>query len=164
VNAYAVAGWENFFVAQVGASAALIGLLFVAVSINLAKVLAYPQLPGRAAETLTILVGVLFSSTLGLIPGQPAGRLGIELAAAGLLLWSVPVVIQLRAPRSPEVRRSWMARRVIFTQLATLPLMVAGGSLAAQTGGGLYWMAPTVVLSYGVAVFNAWVLLIEIQR
>jgi hypothetical protein len=44
------AGWDNFFVAEVGAAAALSGLLFVAVSINLTRILAIPHLPARAAE------------------------------------------------------------------------------------------------------------------
>ncbi|HEX3901634.1 MAG TPA: hypothetical protein VH853_02220 [Polyangia bacterium] len=50
MTAYPTAGWESFFVAEVGAAAALTGLLFVAVSINLSKVLAFPQLPGRAGN------------------------------------------------------------------------------------------------------------------
>ncbi len=50
MSPYATAGWETFFVAEVGAAAALTGLLFVAVSINLTKVLAFPQLPGRAGS------------------------------------------------------------------------------------------------------------------
>jgi hypothetical protein len=41
-------GWESFFVAQVGASAAVAGLVFVGVSINLDKILKYAGLPGRA--------------------------------------------------------------------------------------------------------------------
>ena len=54
----ALADWSNFFVAEVGAAAALTGLVMVAVSINLAQVLAVPTLPGRAAETLFLLMGV----------------------------------------------------------------------------------------------------------
>src|SRR5260370_34067383 len=65
-------GWANFFLAQVGASAALTGLIFVAVSINLTKILAYPTLPGRALEALLYLLTVLVIGTLGLVPGQPA--------------------------------------------------------------------------------------------
>ena len=40
--------WTDFFVAQVGATAALEGLVIVAVSINLKQILAYAHLPGRA--------------------------------------------------------------------------------------------------------------------
>jgi hypothetical protein len=42
--------WGGFFIAQVGASAALAGLIFVAVSLNLTKVLALaicPNAPSR---------------------------------------------------------------------------------------------------------------------
>ncbi len=53
------ADWANFFVAEVGASAALTGLVVVAISINLAKILSYPSLPDRAAEAPFALVGVL---------------------------------------------------------------------------------------------------------
>ena len=44
--AYDAAPWANFFFAEVGASAALVGLLFVAVSINLKRILEVPGLPG----------------------------------------------------------------------------------------------------------------------
>lgn len=55
------AGWANFFVAEVGASAALSGLVIVAISINLQRILSFPQLPGRAAEMLILLVGALLA-------------------------------------------------------------------------------------------------------
>jgi hypothetical protein len=44
------AGWENFFVAQVGAAAALSGLVFVAVSTSLPRIVANKHLRGRAPE------------------------------------------------------------------------------------------------------------------
>jgi modulator of FtsH protease len=72
-------GWENFFVAQAGASAALSGLLFVAVSINLTRILQYPHLPGRAAETLVVLLSPLGVATIGLVPGLDLRSLGIGL-------------------------------------------------------------------------------------
>jgi hypothetical protein len=47
-----MSGWENFFIAEVGASAALTGLIFVGVSINLARILSFPKLPNRALQPL----------------------------------------------------------------------------------------------------------------
>ena len=38
-------GWGEFYVGEVGAAAALAGLLFVAISINIEKILAVATLP-----------------------------------------------------------------------------------------------------------------------
>ena len=49
--------WVNFFFAEVGASAALTGLVFVGVSINLKRILSLPKLPNRALEAPVLLLG-----------------------------------------------------------------------------------------------------------
>ncbi len=43
-------------------------------------------------------------------------------------------------------------------------MIVAGISLLAGAGGGPYWLVAAVVLGIAGALFNAWILLIEIQR
>jgi hypothetical protein len=163
MHAYATAGWENFFVAEVGAAAALTGLLFVAVSINLAKVLENPQLPGRAAESILILLGVLATATLGLVPGQPRDRLGLEMLGVTLVVWILPMTNQ-RGGRVPGAPPYWFVTRILTHQVATLPMVAAAASLAVGAGGGLYWLAAGTILSFGAAMLNAWVLLVEIQR
>lgn len=164
LHPYDTAGWENFFVAEAGASAALAGLLFVAVSINLNRILAFPQLPGRAAEGLLVLLGVLVSSTLGLVPGQPRVLLGAELLVAGLFVWIFPMVNQLRLAHVPSAPRHWMVTRVLSHQMGSVPLVAAGVSMILGAGGGLYWLAAAAVLSFCTGVINSWVLLVEIQR
>jgi hypothetical protein len=164
VNAYTTAGWENFFVAEVGASAALTGLLFVAVSINLTRILSFPDLPGRAAEALALLSGVLAASTLGLVPGQPRIWLGTELLVIAVLVWAITSVIQLRAPRTAHATRTRMVMRLVGTQFATIPFVVAAVALILGRWGGLYWFVPGTLLSFFAGIFDAWVLLIEIQR
>jgi hypothetical protein len=72
VSGYDLAAWADFFVAETGAAAALTGLVIVAISINFGTILKYPHLPVRAAETVTLLTGILILSTLGMVPGQPA--------------------------------------------------------------------------------------------
>ncbi len=164
MNAYTTSGWENFFVAEVGASAALTGLLFVAVSINLSRVLAYPQLPGRAGETLVILLGALATATFGLVPGQSCPALGGEILAVAAVAWLFPITLQLRARGAQAGQTHWMLTRVVTHELAALPFVACGASLLARSGGGLYWLVPGMVFTFTASVANAWVLLVEIQR
>ena len=164
MNGYGTHGWENFFVAEVGAAAALAGLLFVAVSINLTRILTFPGLTGRAAEALLILFGVISASTLGLVPDQSPTAFGLEILALGALLYPCLFIIQFRSARQPGQQRSWIITRLLGSQLSTLPLILAGASVLAHAGGGIYWLAPGFIFSIGAALVDAWVLLIEIQR
>jgi hypothetical protein len=165
MHAYSTAGWESLFVAEAGASAALAGLLFVAISINLERILQGAGLPGRAGEAMVLLVAVLGVSTLVLAPGQPRTALGAELLVAGLVAWSILVMIHLRAVRSRVGPSSGaLAGRIVVVQVAVLPLLVAGLSLLLGAGGGLYWLVPGVLFCLVVAVLDAWALLIEILR
>ena len=43
-------------------------------------------------------------------------------------------------------------------------MTVGGLSIALGVGGGLFWTLAGVVLGFAVAVINAWVLLVEINR
>jgi hypothetical protein len=162
--------WHEFFLAQAGAAGVLTGLVFVGVSINLEKILSDPRsgLPGRAAEALILLVAVLTASTLLLLPGQGTTLIGVEVLAVGLAAWGSVMTIQLLRLRDwetmrPDLRGAFVLR-VALGQIAALPLVVAG--IAVLTGGlgGLYWLAAGMVSSILVALFEAWVLLIEINR
>lgn len=156
-------GWDNFFVAEVGAAAALTGLLFVAVSINLTRVLEFPQLPTRAAETLISLVSVLVVSTFALVPEQSMRTDGIEIAATGAVVWAIQTFALIRTHRADrEYGPLW--GRVITNQLPPLPYLVAGALVAAGHPRGMYWIVPGILLSFASGIFGAWVLLVEIQR
>jgi modulator of FtsH protease len=54
--------------------------------------------------------------------------------------------------------------RQIMGQLATVPLVLAGASLLAGWGGGLYWLAASAIFALVAGMIGAWVLLIEILR
>jgi hypothetical protein len=53
---------------------------------------------------------------------------------------------------------------MVSSAAATVPGILAGISLAAHWGGGLYWLVPTAVGGIAGAVYSAWVLLVEIVR
>jgi hypothetical protein len=149
----------------------LTGLVFVAVSINLQEIVSDESdsgLPGRAAEALILLVGVLTASVLLLMPGQGQEMVGAEVLAGGLATWGCVMTIQLLRLRSwgtmrPDLRQAFMLRMALG-QIATLPLVVAGIAVLAGRLGGLYWLVAGMVFSILVALFGAWVLLIEIHR
>ena len=63
----------------------------------------------------------------------------------------------------PNLRRVFVVR-VVLGQVATLPFVAAGVALLAWGTGGLYWLAAGMVSSIVVALFGAWVLLVEIDR
>lgn len=163
--AYDPSEWTDLFVATAGASAALAGLVFVAVSINLERILSFRGLPERALETLLFLVSVLLVSVVALIPGQSHVALGLELLAVALAIDAVVLrqpTIQVEA--GEEMRRSWRVSRWTLRLVATVPFPIGAVSLIAESGGGLYWLVAGIVLAIAAAVANAWVLLVEILR
>jgi hypothetical protein len=162
--------WHDFFLAQAGAAGVLTGLVFVGVSINLDKIVSDPNsgLPGRAAEALILLVAVLIMSTSLLVPGQGAVMVGAEVLALGVaaLVWILAIqLLRVRdwATMSPDLRRPFVLR-VALGQTALLTLVVAGVTIMALGPGGLYWLVAGTNLAILVALFDAWVLLVEINR
>jgi modulator of FtsH protease len=164
VTAYDAAEWSDFFVACAGASAALTGLLFVAVSINLERILGFEGLPERALETLMLLLGVVVVSLVGLIPGQTHAALGIEFVAVGLAV-TLFVARLLRGSRpTPEEPAGRLIARVALLASGTIPFVAGGATLWAEAGGGLCWIAAGIIFALVASVANAWVLLVEILR
>ena len=162
--------WHDFFLAQAGAAGVLTGLVFVGASINLEKILSDPTsgLAGRAAEALVLLVAVLTASVLLLVPGQGPVMVGAEVLTVGLAAWGWIVAIQLPLLRSwqtmrPDLRGPFVLR-VAMGQIATIPAIVAGIGVLAGGLGGLYWLVAGMAFSILAALFEAWVLLIEINR
>jgi hypothetical protein len=164
VTPYQPAAWHDLFAALAGAAAALTGLIFVAVSINLTQILKYRALPVRAAETLSVLGGLLLLGVFVLVPGQSRAALGIEILLLGTLLAAVLLYWRLRLPRTAGEPWIWTVAPLAVILAGTVPMIVAGISLLAAAGGGLYWLVAEIVLGLTGAMVNAWILLVEIQR
>ncbi|HEX6117148.1 MAG TPA: hypothetical protein VFY99_08610 [Solirubrobacterales bacterium] len=163
MGAYEPELWSDFFVAVAGASAALAGLVFVAVSINVERILQYEGLPERALQTVLLLLSVLVVAIIGLVPGQDTDAAGIELLVCAL---AFAALIWTRGTRStdPSSLGSVAVDRLLLVALGTLPFVVGAATLLLESGGGLYWTAAGIVFATCGAVANAWVLLVEILR
>jgi modulator of FtsH protease len=154
-------GWHDYFVAQVGASAALAGLLFVALSINIERVLKFPFLPARAAHTVLVLFGSLAEASVALWPHQNATVFGTAIVviscAVGIVAWK----ISSAHPPTPKE----------YAQLApSVPIIVltslAGGIAILAFGSpyGIYALSVSMLLAMMLGFLNSWVLLVEILR
>jgi modulator of FtsH protease len=168
--AYRIAEWDNFALAHVGASAALLGLVFVGISINLRDIVGSGALVHRAAEAVMLLGSVLATATMVLIPGQRRDLLSTELIAiaavtfAAILFFQRDAVVQPAEPGRGGPPRGSLALRHTLGLGAAVLIGIAGVTLAAESGGGLYWLAAAIVAAYAGALTNAWILLVEILR
>jgi hypothetical protein len=160
-----MAHWEAFFSAQLAAAATLAGLLFVGVSLNLAKILGNPSLPGRALSGFYLLLANLIVASLMLVPEQPPTAIGLEILLIGLALWGMISRLDVVAiRRSTADYRRYFVRHFFMFQVAVIPYLVSGVLVLAGVHGGLYWLAAAMVISLFVASTEAWVLLVEINR
>jgi len=157
--------WQTFLGLQAGAAATLTGLVFVAVSINITKILTIPGLPGRAAESMLQFLQVFFMASVMLIPRQSLAAQGYEAGAIAACTWLAQVFSQMRYARSQSGHpRRWLLGRTVATQMASIPLFAGSIALLCGNPDGLYVMVPGFLLSFIAGVSGAWVLLVEILR
>jgi hypothetical protein len=157
--------WSTFLAVQAGAAATLTGLVFVAFALNQSRIMSYPGLPGRAAESLLQFLEVFFIATVALIPRQPEWILAVEFLAIGSTAWVAQVI---GLARYHKLRAGhplwWFVLRMVLSQLGAIPFLVAGITVWMGSPGALYWLVPGFVFSFVAGIVSAWVLLVEILR
>jgi hypothetical protein len=156
-------------VAAASAAAALSGLIFVAVSINLRAILEEEKkagssyLTGRALESLAALLVVLGISLVGLDPSVSRVVFAVVLLLCAVGSGISPVRAA-RAYRSTHVKPTAFNLRMFLSGLLVAGYAAAGATLLAQAGGGLHWLPFSFILAVSIAASNAWVLLVEVLR
>ncbi|MEJ0067259.1 MAG: hypothetical protein WDM85_19135 [Caulobacteraceae bacterium] len=161
-----IAAWRDFFTACAGASAALAGLIFVALSVNIARILEFEHLPARAAAAMGALMLILTVSLAVLAP-QPPAWLGGEVLGLTLLAWLLQIGSACDSGAAARkygrpARRTRLGDRLRQVQMA--PYAIGGVLLIAGADAGLAWIALGAVAVFILSVVNAWVLLVEILR
>lgn len=162
MSAYDLAAWTDFANTVAGGAAALAGLLFVGLSLNLSEVLEYPGVPSRAAATLGLTVAILLTAIFVATPGQSRHALSIEMAVLGVATAAMVGVAMRHQRAGPH--RTRVLTSMLMLLLPNLLLLVAAVSLWCQRGGGLYWVTAAVTTGFVAATANAWVLVVELKR
>jgi len=158
--------WKDFFGAAASASAALAGLIFVALSVNIARILEFKHLPARAAAAIGALMLILTSSLDALAP-QPIVWLGVEILGLTALAWLLQVDSARQSHAASRLHgrpRHEFVTEFLMGQVQMIPYVVGAALLALGAPAGFFWLAIGALAVFIQAVLNAWVLLVEILR
>ena len=162
--------WHDFFVAQVGATAALVGLLFVALSINVTPIIKHAWLPLRGMQTLVVLTGAFLDASIQLFPAASSPRVGFVANATSILTCATSIALIVLYSRAITQKSDgaigsprWLLY-VATALLATVPPVVGTLAVSAGNDAGYYWVAGGILFGLVFALYNSWVLLVEILR
>jgi modulator of FtsH protease len=157
--------WNDFYVAIAGASATLTGLIFVGVSISLAKILSIRGLPDRALLSLILLLNTLVISLLFLVPDVPLETLAALVLIIGVLVWLIVFRCDIHIFRNKQRQyKKHYLFNILIDQVATILFIVTGIAMKAHWTNHEYWIVPAMFVSIIKAVLDGWVLLVEINR
>src|SRR6201996_6089334 len=148
--------WNNFFVMVGGGAAALLGLIFVAMSINHEIILRNTTHKNRAVNMLTGFTAIFMASILALIGGQSLEMLGLE----WFILWGVATVIFIRG-YVIAIRSGMSAIGLNMPRLAGGTLCYLAGVISALFlmlgyGSGLYIAAIAIIILFTFLISGAW--------
>jgi len=152
--------------AAAGASAALAGLVIVAVSVNINSILKFSHLPARAGAAIGSLILILVASMAVLVP-QPARALGVEILAFGAGCWWLEFQSLRRSVVASKLHqrpRSESLSEIVTAQVQVLPFLIGAILLVLSRPAGMYWVAAGTIAIFIFSTLNAWVLLVEILR
>jgi len=152
--------YHDFFLAVAGASGALVGLLFVAVSLapegSVGSDATHVQ-QIRASTALTALLSPLVLSLIGLIPDTNVGWAALVIGVLGVLFVAATLRRLASRDREDRSRRTSMAVLTGFLVVMLLEL-VAGIRLlnTPHSDGPIGAIAGAVVASLTIGVNRSW--------
>ena len=158
---YATAMWLSFGEALGAVAGALVGLLFVAVSVKSDVLAASRSLSSRAAQTLVLFMTSALVAVL-LVAPQPPAALGSELLAVAVVSGAALLILDRRAGHDSDQGVARFIERFSPNAITAVLVGVAGLTFLLKAGGGLYWLIPATVASLLGGVVNAWLFLVKL--
>jgi hypothetical protein len=161
-----MAPWTSFFETGAQTAATLTGLIIVAISVNVQRILTHKHLPARAFAALTAMVVVLTASLSALAP-QPLLAFAVEMDGIAAVALTVHILTYRRyltghiEAGRPRGERMFS---VALAQAQILPLILGAILLTLGKPTGLYGIAAALVVAIVAAVIDSWILLVEILR
>ena len=155
--------WHDFYVIAGTASATLVGLLFVGLSLHLRVVVARADVRSLARVTLANFGLVLFVSLFIVIPNNQSAT-ALQVIGSGLvtLLIAAPSIVSAARSRGRMLRLPQLILRFGLSGISYVMVIVAGVLLQSSFPAGFgFLVAPTVLLLF-VSLRNTWDLLVTV--
>jgi hypothetical protein len=151
---------HGFFAASAGVAGALIGLLFVAISVAPERVLgpdAHEVHAVRAAATLTAFTNALTVALFGLIPTFHVGGPATAVAAVGLLFVLAALIRLQAARRTSQIKVSEFS--FLAGLLVVFVIQLIDGvrlDMHRNDSGSLHTICVLVVICFLIGIGRAW--------
>jgi hypothetical protein len=152
--------WTNFFVLVGTGSAALTGLVFVAVTINLRGVLEDATHRYRAINMLTGFTSVFVISALSLMGHQTARTLGVEWLIVSVLAAAINTNGYIQAFRLRSSLYALSRFRMAGGSACYLGQIVGSLLLLLGFRAGMYIGATALIVNFGFLVSGSWLLIV----
>jgi hypothetical protein len=164
----AATGWHDFYILAGTASATLVGLLFVGLSLHLRIVIASSEVRSLARVTLANFGAILFVALFMVIP-EDRSTAATELIAAGVasLAISTPSLVAAiqSEGRTLQMRRRDRVRMLLrfgLSDASYLAVIVAGVLLFSSLSPAFTWLVVATVVLLIISLRNTWDLLVTV--
>src|SRR5215467_14516617 len=153
--------WSNFFVLVGSGSAALTGLVFVAITINLKGVAQDATHRYRAINMLSGFTSILIVSSFALMGHQTYRTLGIEWLIVSLLAAAINTNGYIQAFRLDGSSRYALSLvRMIGGSACYLGQIIGAVTLYSGSGTGVYVAAIALIITFCYLISGSWLLIV----
>lgn len=156
--------WHDFFIMVGGGAAALAGLVFVAMSINLSVLAQDPTHRNRAIGTLTGFTAIFMICAFALMGNESYRAVGMEwlfVSSVAMFIYIRGYILAVKEGGSPQGLS--IVRTIFGTTCYAVQIV---GSLILISGhlSGLYSASVAMVLSFTSLISGAWLLIMGIHQ
>lgn len=156
--------WNNFFVLVGSGSAALTGLVFVAISVNLRDVVKDATHTYRAINMLTGFTAVYILSSLALMGRQTHETVGLEWLIVALLAGAINTNGYIHGFSLTGSRYALSLFRVAGGSACYLAQVIGSAAFFFGNSWGIYVAAVGLIVNFYFLVSGSWLLIVGTVR